>query len=70
MIYYRNKKTGKIEAKFVGCDTLSSVFRNEELYERFESSRDLPLDVQPAPTPPPPPKPAEEKPWWKFWRRG
>ena len=69
-VYYRNKETGKIEAKFVGCDTSSTVFRNKDLYERFESSRDLPLDVQPVPTPPPPTKPAEEKPWWKFWQRG
>jgi len=69
-IYYRNKKTGKIEAKYVGCDTLSSLFRNRELYERFESDKDLPLEVTPAPTPAPAPAaapPAKEKPWWKFW---
>lgn len=50
-IYYRNRKTRKIEAKYSGCDTKSSVFRNRELYERFESPKDLPLEVQPAPGP-------------------
>ena len=67
-VYYRNKKTGEIEAKYVGCDTLSTVFRNEELYERFESPEDLPLEVVPAPTParlevPGPPE--KKKPLWR-----
>ena len=67
-VYYRNRETRKIEAKFVGCDTRSSVFRNADLYERFESDQDLPLGVKPAPTPEAAP-PAEKKPWWKFWQR-
>ena len=41
--YYKNKKTGKIEAKYVNCDTNSSIFRNEELYERFESKENIPI---------------------------
>jgi len=49
--YYKNRKTGKIEAKYVNCDTSSSVFGNEKLYERFETQEDLPLDVQPESEP-------------------
>ena len=67
-VYYRNKKTGKIEARFVGCDTQSSLFRNKELYERFETDQDLPLEVEPGPTPAPlegPGPPAEKRPWWR-----
>ena len=67
-VYYRNKETGKIEAKFVGCDTQSSVFRDKELYERFESDQDLPLEVVPAPTPAPlevPGPPEKKKPLWR-----
>ena len=67
-VYYRNKKTGKIEGKFVGCDTMSTVFRNADLYERFESDKDLPLGVKPAPAPAP--AEAKKKPRWKFWKRG
>lgn len=66
-VYYRNRETGKIEAKFVGCDTQSTRFRDPELYERFESDQDLPLEVRPVPTPAPAEK--KEKPWWKFWQR-
>jgi len=69
-IYYRNKKTRKIEAKYVDCDTQSSLFRNRELYERFVSDQDLPLEVTPVPTPAPAPAaapPAKKKPWYKFW---
>ena len=70
--YYRNKETGKIEAKYVGCDTQSAVFRNTELYERFESKENLPLEVTPTPEEVVPtpvqaePKLVEKKkPWWK-----
>lgn len=49
--YYKNRKTGKIEGKFVGCDTKSSLFRNAKLYERIVTDKDLPLEVQPTPTP-------------------
>ena len=64
--YYRNKETGKIEAKFVGCDTQSTVFRDPDLYERFESDQDLPLDVEPTLAPAPVEK--KKKPWWQRWR--
>ena len=49
-VYYRNRVTGKIEGKYVGCDTLSPIFRNEIVFERFESDEDLELDVKPKPT--------------------
>ena len=48
-VYYRNRTTGKIEAKFVGCDTRSVKYRDEKLYERFVSEKDLPLEVTPEP---------------------
>ena len=70
--YYRNKKTDKIEAKFVGCDTQSTKYRNQELYERFETDETLPIEVMPVTIPPE--LPVQEavkikKPWWKFWKR-
>jgi len=54
-IYYKNKSNGKIEARYVGCDTSSTKFRGDA-YERFEDDAMLALDVapalSPAPTPP------------------
>ena len=47
-VYYRNKVDGKIEAKYKGCDTNSSKFRDVSKYERFEDSTDLPLDAFPV----------------------
>lgn len=51
-IYYRNRETGKIEAKYVGCDTQSSLFTDTKLYERIVTDKDLPLDIQPTPSTP------------------
>lgn len=42
--YYREKTTGKIAAKYTGCTTNSAVF-NSELYERFESEENLPMEI-------------------------
>lgn len=53
-IYYRNKSTGEIEGRFVGCDTNSSKFRNTSKYERFLDEAILDLEISPTPTPPPP----------------
>lgn len=50
--YYRNRETGKIEAKYIGCDTQSVIFRNTELYERFKLKENLPLEIQLEPSPP------------------
>lgn len=52
-VYYRNKVTGKIEAKYVGCDTNSMKFRDETKYERFASIEDLPIEIMPIPSPNP-----------------
>lgn len=54
LVYYRNRETDKIEAKYNKCDTNSTLFRNKELYERFVSEEDLPIEVTVAPSPPPP----------------
>jgi hypothetical protein len=50
-IYYRNKESGKIEARYTGCDTNSTVFRDESKYERFEDEMFHDLDVMPDPRP-------------------
>lgn len=51
-VYYRNKETGKIEAKYVNCDTNSTVFNNSNLYEKIETEENLLLEVRPEPSPP------------------
>lgn len=56
-IYYINKKTGKIEAKYTNCETMSTLFRNTELYERRETKEDLPLQTKVAVTVTPKKKP-------------
>lgn len=55
-VYYRNRETGLIEAKYVGCDTQSSRFRDKSLYERIES-QDPNLSTWSF----------KKKPWWRFW---
>lgn len=52
-IYYRNISTGEIEAKYIGCDTASSKFRNEANYERFETPENLDVQIEPIPSPNP-----------------
>lgn len=46
-VYYRNKASGKLEAKYQNCDTNSTKFCDSALYSRFLSKEDLSLEVFP-----------------------
>lgn len=50
-VYYRNRQSGKIEGKYIGCDTQSVRFRDGAKYDRFVSEADLPLQVRAEPSP-------------------
>lgn len=46
-IYYRDKFSRLIVAKYIGCDTRSTVFSDVTRYERFENPHNLPLESNP-----------------------